>query len=435
MQVFLRLKSRCLLSTITFILIFAHSAFAQSSSDDDIHISAIAEFYALQVYPNAKGHKAIAIGPGGYWNEATGKPSAAAASKYALAGCVAALRRAPFKSLAKRNCVLFDVDGRRTGKATPIGIPFATAAPGEDLPFAKGRTWEPTGSTRRGILLLLHGCNRLEGLSGWVTSLVNYYRASGFRVVMPDSFAEPRDPETCSAPGETGIDRQTRILKLRVAQTLRTLATLSHQYPGEAIYVHGHSEGGYIAQALGQKVDGIIVTGAACGFGYSAAYWSAEGTPILVVAGTRDPLVPGARNAKAFASYCKKVRGAGKLRTVVVSDMGHFAALWQLGMREAVAKFLGIAPIAITRRDPKGVKLPALPPADLEQYRAAASPKAMAADEHGNSAWYQAAESKLDAEEMALFDCDGKAGADPYADSAHRHSCVLVDVNGKPPVK
>ncbi len=65
----------------------------------------------------------------------------------------------------------------------------------------------------------------------------------------------------CGNPGEHGIDRQTRILKLRIAQTRHTLAKLREKYPNDPICLHGHSEGGHVVQAQGEKVAGIIVTG------------------------------------------------------------------------------------------------------------------------------------------------------------------------------
>src|SRR6266496_2591344 len=97
-----------LFSVIIFILISAQKSLAQSPTDDDIHISAVAEFFSLHVYPHLKGHKALAVGPGGYWNDASGGPSAAAISKAAVAGCTSILRKSPYKSLAKQSCVLFD---------------------------------------------------------------------------------------------------------------------------------------------------------------------------------------------------------------------------------------------------------------------------------------------------------------------------------------
>jgi hypothetical protein len=79
-----------LLCAGTFILICLTKSFAQSSADDDIHISAIAEFYAVHTYSHLKGHKAFAVGPGGYWANSSDKPSAKSATKAALKSCTAA---------------------------------------------------------------------------------------------------------------------------------------------------------------------------------------------------------------------------------------------------------------------------------------------------------------------------------------------------------
>jgi pimeloyl-ACP methyl ester carboxylesterase len=440
MNSFSIVKSGLSLCIAVFILISMGTAFAQSSSNDDIHISAIAEFYVLHSYPQLKGHRALAAGPGGYWADSFGKISGDIAGKAALKSCTATLRTSKYKSLARRDCVLFDIDGKRTGKAAPTGISFGTAAQGPDIPYEKGGQWEATGSQHRGTVILLHGCNRLDGVvSGWVRAWINFYRASGFRVIMPDSFAEPRDRDVCGPPGEDGIDAQTRNLKLRVAQTLRTIATVRQKYPGEPIYVHGHSEGGYVAQALGEKLAGVIVTGAPCGFGDAAAYWVADGTPVLVIAGTKDAYFSLARTAKALTSYCKTVRGAGKLETVSVDGMGHFTGLWWPQVRKGIAAFLDSEPIAIARRKTDGTTLPAIAPSDLAEYQKAPTPKAFAADANGKRSWYatenaqfSSGETRLDVEEMALFDCDEKAGMDAFRDAAHQHACVLVDVNGKP---
>lgn len=424
-----------LICAITFIHIFAERSFAQSSGDDDIHISAIAEFYALHNYPDLKGHKAFAVGPGGYWMYASGKASVDATTKAAVRDCTATLRTSSYKSLARRKCILFDIDGKRTGKATPTGIPFGTAAQGPDRPYEAGKRWEPTGAPRRGILLLLHGCNKLSDFNGWHWSWINFYRASGFRVIMPDSFTEPRDREVCGHPGEDGIDAQTRNLKLRIAQTLRTIATLRRKYPDEPIYVHGHSEGGYVAQALGEKLAGIIVTGAPCGFGAAAAYWVGKGTPLLVIAGTKDPYTHRARNAGELSAYCKTIRGSGKLTTAWVRGMGHYAAIWWPGVRDPLSRFLGVTPVTVSRKKPEGLAFPDMAPDALAQYRNGATPKAIAANGKNAWSWYWGAESKLDAEEMALFACDENAGFNLFLDRSHQHACALVDVNGKKLVK
>lgn len=424
-----------LLCVVIFILISARNSFAQSSSDDDIHISAIAELYFLQVYKNEKGHKALAVGPGGYWAAAERRASPEVARKAALADCRRTLRTASDKGLSSQRCILFDVDGKLTGKATPVGVPFGTLREGRDYPLEFGKMWEPSNANRKGIMVMVHGCNPIGVMGGLMLSWINYYRAAGFQVYLPNSFAEPRDGELCGNPGAHGIDQQTRILKLRIAQTRHTLAELRGKFPKDPIYLHGHSEGGYVVQALGEKVAGIIVSGAPCGFGYSSAYWVAPGTPLLAIAGTKDPFIYKARNVREQTAYCKTIRGAGTLKAVSLTGMGHFAALWWPGVRDAVSTFLDAGRVAVARRKSSDVAFPDLTPTMLEKYRNIALPKALAADGNGNWSWSVGAETRLDAEEMALFECDERAGADAYKDPAHEHSCALVDVNGKRLVK
>lgn len=81
--------ARFLICTTLFILIKKGTP-AQSSTDEGIQISAIAELYYLQIYKNEKTHKAIAAGPGGYWVAAEGRASSKATKKAALAICRAA---------------------------------------------------------------------------------------------------------------------------------------------------------------------------------------------------------------------------------------------------------------------------------------------------------------------------------------------------------
>lgn len=138
-----------------------------------------------------------------------------------------------------------------------------------------------------------------------------------------------------------------------------------------------------------------------------------------------------ALSPKLLSSYCKTVRGAGKLTTASVPGMGHYAAIWWPDVRDSLSKFLGIEPIIVARMKADGVPYPKVSPEVIAQYRKAANPKAIAANGKGALGWYSTAESKLDAEEMALFDCDRAAEADAFLDKTHQHACVLVDVNGK----
>lgn len=422
-----------LICAFIFILMFAGKSFAQSSSNDDIHIPMEAEFYYLRVYQSLEDHKALAVGPGGNWASSKGAPSSKTAEEAALSSCHEALRTSPYKDLSTRHCVLFDVDGRVTGQAPPIGIPFGTILEGPDYPLGSGQILKPSSQHRRGIMLMLHGCNRVK-MGGWWIAWINFYRSAGFIVILPDSFAEPRDEGACGLlPGETGIDKQTQNLKLRIAQARRTLKILREKFPDAPIYLHGHSEGGVVAQALGENVAGIIVTGASCGVGNSEAYWTAPDVPVLVIAGTRDKFVLGGSNPEELTAYCKKVVGPGKLTAVSIQGMGHLAAVWWPEVSEAIAKLLKTAAVKISRRPADD--MPQLRVDQIPGYQKAKSYKALATDENGNWYWEDSLETPFDAEESALFGCDDSIGKDPFSNSLRMHSCVLVDVNDRRLVK
>lgn len=423
-----------LLCALSILVIVGSTGAVRADTDDDIHISAERELFVLYKYPHRKGHKALAVGPSGYWGESHGVRSAAQASKSAIDTCNRVLRTSKFKSEARRRCVLFAVNDKRTGKATPIGIPFGTVPAGDDLPWQFGKEWRATSFTKRGTMLLGHGCNG-HHIDARLMAWVNYYRAAGFRVIMPNSFAEPRDPDTCPPLGENRTDEQTRNLKLRIAQMRRTIAGVRKKYPGEPLYLHGFSEGGYVVQALDEKVDGVIVTGAMCGFGYAGVYRAAKGVPLLLIAGTKDFTFPEATSAKALARFCRRVTGTGPMTFVSIAGMDHYAAIWWPGVETAIRKFLEIPPIRINRPSVEGVVFPPLPTTELDRYEKARPHKAIAANKFGT--WYLTTElgSKFDAEEDALFGCDDAVGADVYLDTEHMHACVLVDVNSKRLVK
>jgi hypothetical protein len=199
--------------------------------------------------------------------------------------------------------------------------------------------------------------------------------------------------------------------------------------------VHGHSEGGFVAQALEEKVDGIIATGAACGFGDARVYRAGKGVPLLLILGTRDQYVTEGASAKMLARTCSRVRGTGPMTFVSVPGMDHFAAIWWPQVHDAVAKFLKIPPFKIAQAPSQGIAYPKISDTYMQTYQAGAANKALAVGKDGSWGWSFAASSKFDAEEEALFGCDDAARADVFLDTQHAHYCVLVDVNGKKLVK
>lgn len=284
-------------------------------------------------------------------------------------------------------------------------------------------------------MLLLHGCDGPDISGGSQMAWVNYYRAQGFRVILPNSFAEVRETDSCPPLGENDVEKQTRNLKLRVAQTLRTLSGIKKEYPGEPVYLHGQSEGGAVAQALGEKVDGIVVTGATCGFGYSDFYYVGKNVPVLVIAGTKDPWFAQAKDAKGLAQFCRNIIGDGPMTLVSVAGMDHYAAIWWPPVEAAISKFLKIPSIRMGRSPADDVAYPKIPSSDMLQYEKAHQHKAIAASKSGTWSWDSGASNNLDAEEKALFDCDQAAGAVPFLDTSYVHNCVLVEVDGEKLVK
>lgn len=405
-----------------------------AATDNALHIDAIAEFFSLHSYKTMKANKAIAVGPGGAWAHAEGESNTKQAEQKALARCQAQVRGSRFKSHRKQKCVLFDSNGKRSGLASPIGIPFGTIPENPDSSYLKGDFWPAETSQPRGIVLFLHGCDdikKTKGLSRLQTWFA-YYRAAGFSVVLPDSFAEQRDPPSCGPPGENGINRQTRNLKLRVAQTRRTLAGLRKSYPGLKIYVHGHSEGSFVAQALDEDVAGVIITGGACGFfGPPSTVGLADTTRFLAIAGSKDEFNSLAKDASQYQRECRKVFGGPYLETVFLPDVGHTPGAWRLEIAQAVSKLLDVDPAIMKRRK---AETNAEVPADVKApYRQWKRHKAVALDSQGAFGAVGELESQFDAEESALVKCGLSAGINPYLAPDRTYQCFLVDVNGKKP--
>jgi hypothetical protein len=196
-----------LVSMLATLLLFLSSP--TRAADSELHIDAIAEFFALQDYPKSKANKAIAIGPGGAWALSTNEPTSKRAGEKALTSCLATVRKSKYASHRKQGCVLFDVNGKRTGKAEPIGIAYGAIPNGPDAPYLQGDFWWAETNKPRGIVLFLHGCNEVKAVKGlsWTRAWVAFYRAAGYSVALPDSFAEKRDPPSCGHPGESGINR------------------------------------------------------------------------------------------------------------------------------------------------------------------------------------------------------------------------------------
>jgi hypothetical protein len=436
MQNFLRHGLCCVVTTSFWLVLVSLSSGNTMAADDSLHVDAIAEFFALHNYQELKANKAIAIGPRGAWAHSAAQPNARLAEQKALAACQSQIRGSWLGSRQKQKCVLFDSNGKRTGLAEPIGVPYGTIPAGPDAPYLQGDFWPAQSNKPRGIVLFLHGCGGVKEVKGlsWMQGWIAFYRAAGYSVALPDSFAEKRDQPSCGSPGESGINRQTRNLKLRIAQTRRTLAGLRKSYPALKIYVHGHSEGSFIAQALDEHVAGVIITGGSCGFfGTPTKVGIFDSSRFLAIAGSKDVFARDAKGGDQYQDYCRKVFRGSYLDTLFLPGVGHNPAPWRPAVATALSKLLDVEPVVLGRS--KGDASAGVPTEFRSTYRQWKSHKAFAIDGAGTVGAVGELDSQFDAEEAALVKCGLETGNNPYLSVDHIYKCFLVDVNGKRPVK
>lgn len=426
-------RASALTAAIALALIVAANmpaTFSAKAGADDIHISVEAELVAQTKYRKLKRHKAIAVGQLGSYGYVWNHASAKKAEKAALEFCRKSFKAAGVPS-AQRECVVYDIDGKLTGRGKPQGVSLDLKLTEPDPTYQRGRKVHPDGDAV-GTIIFLHGCNALGG-GGWQYAWESFYSAGGYRVISPDSFAESRDPASCSTPGRwptiEQANRQSRNLRLRVAQTRRTIELVRRIFPKQPIYIHGHSEGGLVAQLLNESVGGIIVTGATCGLWASRVSRTPARVPTLLIAGTKDPFVPEGKTAKLLSRHCKGVTGAGPLTVVSVEGMGHYAAVWWPKVAQAVGKFMKIEPVTISDSTDSIKSLPRIP----ADYYTAAEHKAFAAGSDVRWSYGSGYETKEAAEQAALFGCDEWLRWNPFKEPSKRHRCVVLNVTNPKP--
>lgn len=272
----------------------------------------------------------------------------------------------------------------------------------------------------RGILLHLHGCNGL-GSVGFSQAWFRYFEQAGFKVVAPNSFAEARPEPSCkTAPP---FPNQEEINDLRVKQTLRVTDLLRQAYPGQPIYVWGHSEGASVSYLLPAPYAGIIATGHVCGHRAMAIVKVPKNVPLLALMGSDAEDIYLSMNIRAgshgsLGALCQRVLGANPTwRWVQYSDLGHFIPIWHPGVLAEVGKLMGLdrpyqgADDSMSTQDIGPVTLtPAAQQKFDNEYRKARTGKAFAVAAGGT--WgYATAQSLRDARLNALYICNGFLGS------------------------
>jgi hypothetical protein len=289
-----------------------------------------------RAYRSYKRHKALAIGINNLGWYAHGYRTLREARKIALSGCVSRLRR-ELKIKGDTQCLIVMENDKvvwPNSRPKPIESNYL---PQPDGPLIKGKIVGNLADAKA-ILLALHGCDGPgDPNHPWIVGWHDYFVKKGFAVVQPNSLA---DPQSIVCGFDVPPSRLDPSQRLRVAQTLRTLANLKKRFPKKPVYIWGHSAGGLVAQLLDYDVKGIIVTGAGC-----LAKRIATRRPLFHVFGGNDPYASlgdkskplTEENVRALCGHSKK----GKKTFAIVPQGDHWVYVTVPAVSEGLDKFIG----------------------------------------------------------------------------------------------
>lgn len=421
---------RTLLATGIVFVAFQGNALA---ADSEAFLGFTAEYYYRTAYPGLKGHKAFAIGPQSVYGYSWGARSSKEAANTALKFCNEGVAEQK-KYGTSGKCRLYAVNGKLVAKDPRIGLAWHEPAIGEDIPLLKGPKSiyieVYNAPPVRGIVLFAHGCNGL----GWSKNAEiwgSFFNALQYNFFAPDSFAEPRPAEVCGDAWKARAKDQTIIMKLRVAQILRSIAELKKRYPGLPIYVWGHSEGGAIVKYINADVAGIIASGDECdagGRGIAAPF----SVPVLYLFGENDPFVEGSKLPLRDKDMqkCRKYVRNKKTKIVIVKNNKHDIWPWRPEVAKAMSEFIGAKPFGLAKSRPvEKFALTAKQTAEKALYQKNAGHKAFAARSNGAFSWATEWDFVEDAQQFTLYDCAHADNINVFKLSTQ--VCSIISVDGK----
>lgn len=299
------------------------------------YFSVIEELDVSRNYSKQRRHKAFAIGLNNIGWFAFGYESADRARKAALSGCATQVRK-KLSIKGETSCKLIMLNDKyvfSTPRPKPLGSNYL---PEPDLPLMRAQIAGDLGKSDA-ILLAVHGCDGRSNFEHpWTKAWINYFTSKGMAFVEPDSFS---DPHAIVCGTDVRWSRLDPVFRLRVAQTVRTIAKLKKQFPKKQIFLWGHSEGGNIVQLHNFDVKGIIVTGARCVGSPLAAQ-----RPTLHIFGGADQYSAAFGNStpvtdEQIKSSCRQFTKKGKYRYVLIQNGDHFVPPTQPLVKEALDHF------------------------------------------------------------------------------------------------
>ena len=400
------------------------------AAENDAFTGVIAAYHYRAEYKGLKGRKAFAVGSFGSFGYGWGYKSSKEAVDSALRTCRKDLAWWTRKYGVKGNCKLLAKDNTLLIEDPWLASGGQKPAVGEDTPLSKGAKSFHIGRSARGIVLHLHGCDGL-GWNKFLEVWGGYFNALGYDFFAPDSFAETRPTQLCGAPAPSRVRDKETIMKLRIAQTLRTIAELKRTYPGKPIYIWGHSEGAMVVKYFEADVDGIIISGEECDAG-GIMIAAPASVPVLFLFGDNDPNIEGFKvplTNKKMQRCSNFVRNKGT-KIVVVKNNGHEYWPWRPEVAKAMSEFIGAEPYTLAQSRPvEKLALNEKQTSAKAIYQKSRGHKAFAASANGTFSWVAEWEFAEDARQFTLYDCARYEHENVF--NLSTHVCSIIDVDGK----
>jgi hypothetical protein len=401
------------------------------AAEDNVFAGIAAEYHYRTKYKNMKGHKAFAIGPNGSYGYSWGWKTAKEAAKGALKSCredVAWWKKTV--GAFTGDCRLLAQDNKLLVSNPWIGPEWQKPMAGEDIPLLKGRNIKHAGSPVKGIVLHVHGCDGL-GWDKYSEVWGAYFDALGFSFFAPNSLAEARPAAICGWATPARAKDQTILLKLRVAQTQRTIAGLKKEYPGLPIFVWGHSEGSVVVKFLEADVAGIVLSGSNCSAdGLKIA--APASVSVLFMLGDNDPYAGGFKfpiTAKA-AQKCRNFTRNKNTKIVVVKNNKHQYWPWRPEIAKAISEFIGAKSYSLAQLRPvEKLTLTARQTAGRALYQKNAGHKAFAVGPNGTFSAATQWDFDEDAIQFALYNCAHVDNRNVFR--MPTHVCSVINVGDK----
>ena len=298
------------------------------------------EIWLEHVFKPLEKQKAYALGLGNYDYYSYGYETLAGAREEALKGCRDSVQEAFGKDVDTQCQLMMENDQLVWPGEMPRPM-TENYLPEPDLPLARANVFGEIAGAKA-IVLALHACDgQTDPEDEWYKSWLDFFLDHGYAIISPSSFADKQDILCGDEIENVDFDP---VIRLRVAQTLRTISNLTKRYPERPIILWGYGSGGTTAQMIQFDVKGTIITAAPC---FPASESSKKA--LLHVAGSGDssmlpadaelPVTP-----EKIKAACTNYTDKGARRFVVVDQEDSWISASDPQVKKALEAFLARLP-------------------------------------------------------------------------------------------